>query len=135
MAAALRDHLVVHRGDAVQHALEVDVDAPVPGLGGRRVIGAERQWHRPGAVDQNIDGAEGFDRERAERVGVGPVGDVGTPIGGLPAGGLDLGDGRLQPGFVDVGRDDPRPRAAVCCAISRPKPLAPPVMTTTLSDK
>ena len=107
MAASLRDHLVVHRGDAVQHALEVHVDAAVPGLCRRGVIGEERERHRPRAVDQNVDGAEGCDRERAQLVGVGPIGDVGAPVGGLPTRRLDLGADGFQPGFVDVGCDDP----------------------------
>ena len=55
MPAALLEHLVVDGADAADHPLDVDVDAAVPRLVGRRVVGEERQGHRPGVVDHHID--------------------------------------------------------------------------------
>src|SRR4051794_22610014 len=68
VAAALAEHLVVHRADAVDDALEVDVDAADPRLVGLRVIGEERERHHARVVHHHIEGAEALDGPGGERL-------------------------------------------------------------------
>jgi len=81
-------------GDAVQQALDVDVDHLVPLVGqARRHRG---DGHVAGVVDQHVDPAEGLDGGGDHGVGVGLDGDVGPDGDRLAAGGGDLGDQGLQ---------------------------------------
>jgi hypothetical protein len=49
-----------HRGDAVQHALDVDIDHSLPLFNLKR--GKRRQEHQSSIVDQNIGASEPIDR-------------------------------------------------------------------------
>ena len=112
MAAALGHHLVVHRGDPVQHALEVHVDAAVPRLGGGGMIGEEGERHDPRVVDEHVDGGVGVDGQGGEPGHLHPVGHVGAAMDRLASGRPDGGRDRFGPLGVDVGDDDARPLGA-----------------------
>ncbi len=59
-------HVRQRRGDAVEHALDVDVDHPVPVLDPQRV--EPRLRHQAGVVDDDVDAAAGLDRRRHQRL-------------------------------------------------------------------
>ena len=61
MSGAVGEHVIVNGHGAVDHALEVDVDAAVPCVHRQFVIRDESQWHGPSIVDQDINGTMGRD--------------------------------------------------------------------------
>ncbi len=63
-----------HGGDAIEHALDVDVDHPVPLLDLQR--GHQRQRHDAGIVDEDVDAAELGNSGIDEGLHVGAVGDI-----------------------------------------------------------
>ena len=58
MAALLRLHVGRGGGDAVEHALDVDVDHPVPFVDLEAIHGRER--HQAGVVDDHVDAPVGL---------------------------------------------------------------------------
>ena len=132
MTVALPDHLVVDRADAVEHALQVDVDGAVPGFGRGGVVAEERQRHHPGVVHQHVDAGPPVDRGAHDVVEVGAARDIGSHPDRLATRTDDrVGGGRGRVA-VDVAGEDPAPIAAVISARDRPNPPPAPVMTITL---
>jgi len=74
VSAPLRDHDVVYRDDAVEHALDVDVDDAVPLVDLERVH--RRHRHDARVVEDHVDAAELVLCEGGEGVHVGAVRDV-----------------------------------------------------------
>ncbi|MCY1532766.1 hypothetical protein D9M68_680550 [compost metagenome] len=95
MAAALRLHARQHGGDAVEHALDVDVDGAVPLVDLELV--QRRQRHHARVVDQHVDAAEGLDGGGGELFQIGALGHVGGDGDGFAAGLADLGDDLVEP--------------------------------------
>ena len=62
MAAPLCHHPVIGGDGAVDHPFEIDVDAAVPGLQRKFMIGQKGQRHDTGIVDQHIDRAKRLSR-------------------------------------------------------------------------
>ena len=131
MAGAARRHFRQHRGDAVEHALDVDVDHPVPLVDLQR--GHERERHDAGIVDDHVDAAEGFARRVGEGGDIGAVGDVETLRQHFAALARDLFGKRLQPIGATGAEHELRAGAAELPGDAAPMPLDAPVMRTTLS--
>jgi hypothetical protein len=101
---ARRRHRRRHRLDATVAAGQVDGDDAFEFL--RRLLEERRLLADAGAVDENIDAAEGLMRGRHHGLDARRVGDVDGDRLPASAGGCDLvGDGG---GVTDVGGDDGR---------------------------
>jgi DNA-binding transcriptional LysR family regulator len=82
------------RGNAVQHALEVDVDHPVPFVDLQALQGRER--HDAGVVDENVDPAAGLDGRVHQALYLSAVRDIGLHGERLSSDGRDLLHQRLE---------------------------------------
>ena len=106
MAPALAHHLVVHGGDAVQNALDVDVDAAAPGIHCLGVVPVEGKRHDAGVVDHDVDGAESVHCGGGKPLHVGKAGDVRGLGGRLVTGITNRGHRFLEALIIDVGTDN-----------------------------
>jgi len=120
-----------NRGNAVKHALDVDVDHLIP-LVDLEFIERRRQRHQAGVVDQHIDAAIGLLRRLGQRIELSTVSDVGNPVDGITA---LLHDRVAQRRKRSSSRRAPStnlaPLLAKRWAVALPRPLLAPVMITT----
>ena len=108
MARAARLHRRDHGIDTKEGALEIDVEEPV--VVGFRCRAGGRQADDPGAVDEDLDVAEGRHDRRDHGADLGHVGDVGAKRSGRAASRLDFGHHGL--GLAEIAARDHRdPRA------------------------
>lgn len=99
LAAASRDHRIVGRDHAIEHALDIDIDAALPRRVGGFVIGEEREWHDTCVVDHHVDPAVHFDGAGDERLDRCEIAHIGLESDGRSA---RAGDGigcRLRGGL------------------------------------
>jgi hypothetical protein len=94
VARSLRAEDRQRRGDAVQDALEVDVDHLLPVLDAQRVQGRDR--HHAGVVDQHVQAPEALTGQLDERGHVLAPAHVGGHRRDRAAVGGDAGSHRLQ---------------------------------------
>jgi hypothetical protein len=128
VSALLRHHVWQGGGDAIQHALEIDVDHPVPVLDLAAV--QRRVRHQAGVVENRIDAAMHRDRPVNQQLDLLTLGDIGlhdsfrrkTKLGGQ-------GVQTVEPAGAITSF---APSAARRRAVASPNPLLAPVMTTTL---
>ena len=128
-ALLLRAPCAAARPAAQVHRLEVDVLHPVPRveLGGLDRVVVRRRDAR--VVERDVDRAVGLGRGVEQRVDRRPR-RRRRPARRVP---LELVGGGLAGRRVDVADDDVGALGrATACAVARPMPLAPPVMTATL---
>ena len=104
MAAALRDHRIVGGDHAVEHPLDVDIDAAFPRFMGGLVVGDEGQRHDPGIVDHHVDPPESVGRTGNQRLDLGQFAHVNLRRLGLPATRADFCCGGFGGGKVDVAQ-------------------------------
>jgi hypothetical protein len=82
-------------GDAVEHALDVDVDHAVPLIDERLVD--RREGHQPGVVHEHVHAPELRGRGLNERIDLGALGYVDPHGRGLAACALDVSHNCLEP--------------------------------------
>lgn len=109
MAAALGPEDGQCGADAVQDALDVDVDHVVPLRGAQIVQG--RDGAHPGIADEHVEPAEPLAREPDQGAYVVEAGHIRTDLHGLAAGLLDACDQFLQP--LRAARSEDEARSAL----------------------
>lgn len=83
MAGASGRHLRQHRGNAVEHALDVDVDHSIPLIDLNR--GHQRQRHNAGIIDDHVDASPGLARRLGKGGDFCAIGYVQAACHCLPA--------------------------------------------------
>ena len=124
LAVALPLHDGEPSGNAVKHALDVNVDHAVPFVDLERLEGRER--HQPRIVDHHVDLAELLLGELHERLHIFAIGHVQRAIGSRPAFGLNIGYDLLKAVDPPCAKHDisaapgQKPRGHLTDAAARP---------------
>ena len=124
VSAALHHHLVVHRGHAMQHTLDVDIDAARPGVHRIGMVCEKRERHGSRVVHHHVDGPKLGHRRLCHLLNFGVVRDVRWLRDRLTTSGLNRGDGLRQPLLVDVRADDFRAETRTLLADQLPETAA-----------
>ena len=122
-------HVRQRRGDAVEHALDVDVDHPVP------VVDLEalerRLRHQPGVVDHHVDAPVRLHGRVDQPLHLVAVGDVRRDGERLAAAAVNSSASDWRRSTRRAPSTTLAPSAESCRAVASPSPLLAPVMTTT----
>ena len=91
-------------GNAIERAAQVDVDHRVPVIDAQRIEARDRA--DAGVVDDNVEPAAMFERERDERFEIGAHTDIGAPVRHFAPGRRDLARDIRQQVFAPRAEHD-----------------------------